>query len=437
MCVLVDLQILDEHHDEKRIGVVMLLTDGLGITKEAMCPEELKKYPVHTFGICAHDPTILLSIAQLSCGTYSFIDNSELGKITDPFAILLGGLSSIVGVNVVVEIGWHVHWRSKITRIDCGFESSEIVQSSMHHGLHTAEIGIGMLYAGEVKNFVAHVQIDPDSTSGSSREWAEVLIRCKHARCEDSRRHLRTGKQAGNAGENSAMVRRQMVQFRVLEFLSNLLLTEFNIDKNNTGAEGDKEVSDAQIRTGSKLETWWAKFMETVDDDLHLDELQKEVQEMVRRLKQGDGMAYMCSWVSSQQMQRATTLGSVDTAGAHFFTDAMEMMLVESKKYHVEIPKGGAKLEQLKAAWDKRKQQAEDIEKAKDKDIEESIKCGECQDMCLQYPFISSGSMDHQHAHLSRSSYCYSGSSHYCWLLRLVSPFIFYCCHPNNSGETS
>ncbi|KAE8775232.1 hypothetical protein D1007_52292 [Hordeum vulgare] len=349
------VKILDERTEKNRLGVIMLLTDGLDNRKIAMYPiraDLLKKYPVHTFGICTHEPTVLLSIAQQSGGTYSFIDDKELGKITDAFAVFLGGLSSIVATNVLITLHSYTgpSWKSELKRIGCGFESSEITQPSrISNGYTTGYIRIGLLYAGEVKNFIVDFQVEPDASG--TRAYGQILVTYNDTPGGPSINgdghgvQPQTGKQAGDPEENSRMVREQIVQFNVVDFLSTLH-AEFRKQKNIAGGKGDKEAMDAQIRAGSTLETKWAEFMDMMDDDLKdgldLDDLQNEVTEMVSRLKRGAGMAYMCSWVSTQQMQRATTLGSVDTVGTQFFTPIMDDMIRESQKYHVLLPQGSS-----------------------------------------------------------------------------------------------
>uniref|UniRef100_A0ACD5YWZ3 Uncharacterized protein n=1 Tax=Avena sativa TaxID=4498 RepID=A0ACD5YWZ3_AVESA len=348
------VKILDERTEKNRLAVIMLLTDGLDNRKIAMYPirpDLLKKYPVHTFGICTHEPNVLLSVAQQSGGTYSFIDDKELGKITDAFAVFLGGLNSIVAVDVLVTIQSHPSWKSEFKRIGCGFESSEITQPAVIANNYKAGyIKIGTLYAGEVKNFIAEFQVEPD-TSASPRAYGQFYITYKDApggspiNGDGTSVNLVTGKQAGDSEENSRMVREQIVQFSVVDFLSTLH-TEFKKQKNIAGAKGEKEAADALIRAGSTLETKWAEFMDMMDDDqndgLDLDDLQNEVKEMASRLKCGAGLAYMCSWVSSQQMQRATTLGSVDTIGTQFFTPMMDDLINESQKYHVLLTQGSS-----------------------------------------------------------------------------------------------
>ncbi|CAO2143386.1 unnamed protein product [Urochloa humidicola] len=162
------------------------------------------------------------------------------------------------------------------------------------------------------------------------------------------------------------MVRRQMVQFRALELVSTLQ-NEFKDQKNTACAKGVSEAEAVQIRAGSTLETRWVEFLATMDDDLKddldLEDLKKEIQEMVRLLKNGAGMAYMCSWLSSQQMQRATAPGSVDAVGAQFFTPEMDSMLSKANKYHVQLDANQptSTLEQRKAEWDKLKSKAQQL----------------------------------------------------------------------------
>jgi len=267
-----------------------------------------------------------------------------------------------------------------------------------------------MLYAGEVKNFIAHVVIDPD-TSGPWC-WGYTGVEYKEAPGErtqgpDDEFHL-TVKQAGDSRYNSSKVRGQVVQFNALEFLSTLQ-DELKKQINTEGAKRVNEARAAQIRAGNSLEKRWEEFVKTMDDDLtdglDLDDLKTEVEEMVSRLKQGAGMAYMCSWVSSQQMQRAATLGSADAVGTQFFTPAMDAMLSKAKKYHVQLAPGGvggsstqpSKLEQRRESWEKLMKQAEQmlnqpadaalaqtwnelkaaIDKAKRSDLCEAMKRGE------------------------------------------------------------
>ncbi|CAO2148135.1 unnamed protein product [Urochloa humidicola] len=401
---------LDERSDKNRVGVIMLLTDGMDSRKSVLYPirqDLLNRYPIHTFGICVHDPNLLLSFAQQSLGTYSFVDDKELGKIADPFAVFIGGLRSIVAVDVLVKLSCYTGWRSAVKQIDCGFQSSEITQPpATNNGWSVADIRIGMLYAGEVKNFIANVVVDPD-TSGT-RQWGQTYFTYKDAPGssliygEGHNLYLYTGNQAGDPLKNSRMVREQLVQFTVLDFVSTLE-KEFRELKNTACAKALSKANAAQVQAGSTLETRWEEFIDTIDDDLiddlDLEDLKEEVQEMVSRLKGGAGMAYMCAWLSSQQMQRATTPGSVDAVGAQFFTPAMDTMLSASKKYHVQLQadEGASKLEQRKAEWENLKskvrqllnqpmdtalaQTFKDLEvainKAKDDDITEATKRGE------------------------------------------------------------
>jgi hypothetical protein len=58
--------------------------------------------------------------------------------------------------------------------------------------------------------------------------------------------------------------------------------------------------------------------------------VEKEVDAMVASLR--SGLAYVSSWVSSHQMQRATAMGSPEKVVAEFMTPAMVIMVEEARK---------------------------------------------------------------------------------------------------------
>ena len=77
------LQLLDDRADKKRVGFIVLISDGVDKqvkwSDESIAPTDpvravLRKYPVHTLGLCnAHDPKALHYIAKTSYGTYASI----------------------------------------------------------------------------------------------------------------------------------------------------------------------------------------------------------------------------------------------------------------------------------------------------------------------------------------------------------------------------
>jgi hypothetical protein len=53
---------------------------------------------------------------------------------------------------------------------------------------------------------------------------------------------------------------------------------------------------------------------------------------MVSSLLRGQGVAYIYSWISGYEMQRATTMGSPDKVSTAFLTSRMRAMLYETPK---------------------------------------------------------------------------------------------------------
>jgi hypothetical protein len=99
----------------RRVQSVLLLTDGnanKGIRKADDILSEMKKTVpkfagncrhVHTFGVGhVHDSTLLDEISTAGNGHYYYIDSGE--KIVDAFAKCVGGLLSVIGENLTLEM---------------------------------------------------------------------------------------------------------------------------------------------------------------------------------------------------------------------------------------------------------------------------------------------------------------------------------------------
>ena len=119
----------------------------------------LRRYPVHTFGFSSsHDPMPLLAIARVSCGTYSYIDQG-LDKITDAFAVCLGGLTTVVAVDATIALSAP----PGVTIV--GIDSGGYDKSIKEHGA-SGEVCIPVLYKDEVKNFIVHLRLPRAAAAG-------------------------------------------------------------------------------------------------------------------------------------------------------------------------------------------------------------------------------------------------------------------------------
>ncbi|KAF0896406.1 hypothetical protein E2562_024281 [Oryza meyeriana var. granulata] len=154
------LKMLEGSSDDKRAKFIMLVTDNDDNSRFSNMPEwfntALNKYPVHTFGLGAsHDAAALRLIAHRSRGTYSFLDDQNVDKIARALALCLGGLKSVAAVGTRVVLKAVNGSGVRIDKVSSGGYASSIAQGDRTSG----EIAIGALYAGEVKNFIVHLDV--------------------------------------------------------------------------------------------------------------------------------------------------------------------------------------------------------------------------------------------------------------------------------------
>uniref|UniRef100_A0A0D9XVE7 VWFA domain-containing protein n=1 Tax=Leersia perrieri TaxID=77586 RepID=A0A0D9XVE7_9ORYZ len=320
------VKVLDSRpgNSQKRVGFIVLLTDGDHTRNGFQWSRELirgvvSKYPVHTFGLgAAHDQEALLYIAQESRGTYSFVDDENLDKIAGALAVCLVGLKTVATVDTRVSLKVTDQLSgARIERIDSGGYESRIACGGI-----AGEVVIGVLYAGEVKSFVVHMNVghhcqlnvvcsytDPDTTGSVSVE----AQRPEEAVFVVDGVHL-----------PSPVVLQHMVHFELLEMIAGFVQSEISLQKTMT-------MTAKQLR-GNVLQSKWEEFRRARQfwGGVKLDGVEKEVNAMVISLR--SGLAYVCSWVSSHHMQRATAMGSPDKVAAEFTSPEMVTMLEEARK---------------------------------------------------------------------------------------------------------
>lgn len=339
-------KILDERTDGKdRAGFIVLLTDGQeksrikwsieGMSTEIEIHAALRKYPVHTFGFSgSHDPNALLFIAQESRGTYSFI-NENLARITGAFAVCLGGIKSVVAVDTRISLVASQQGGVQIQSIESSGYGSYISGDGA-----TGEIVIGALYAGEVKNFIVRLHVPSVEISNGylavSNHRQQLLV--------TTAGHFHTATVEENGGSMSLSIQRpealavqqqvasptvvnHIVRFRLVEMVAKFVQGLEKV------ATIDRTKAD---ELGRALQRRWEEFKEAHKfwGGADLWRLEADVKAIVSGLRNGggSGVAYIYSWVSSYQMQRATTMGSTEKVAAEFLTPEMDAMLNEAQK---------------------------------------------------------------------------------------------------------
>ncbi|AQK78971.1 Zinc finger (C3HC4-type RING finger) family protein [Zea mays] len=353
------VKLLDDRADKKRAGFIVLISDGLdGQSKwgdESITPTDpirglLRKYPVHTFGLGkAHDPKALHYIADISYGIYSSIVTDNLDKIIEAFAVCLAGFKTVVAVDACVDI-----WSNSllITRIDPG---GYILRGS------SGGILVGTLYAGEVKDFIVYFSYRTGSWSGGYYTILNGINARVTYREAPGRQSTTTDTcsvslpiHVANSSSPPAnpcppypMVLQQMVRLKVLDLLISVLKEFLVLKGEAASAVHGKEGGDdpvLQAIAASLLQRKWKEFKQSDEswkeaprNFVNLGGIDEDISAMVGILKRGLGVGCIHSWLSSNQMQRATATGGLP--GAHmvatgqFRTPAMNAMVQEAHRH--------------------------------------------------------------------------------------------------------
>ncbi|CAO2144657.1 unnamed protein product [Urochloa humidicola] len=304
------------------------------------------KYPVHTFGFSSsHDPRALHAIAQASGGTYSFVNDEDLDDgLTGALAVCLGGLKSVIAARARVVLTAAEKGGVEIKSID---SSSGYVSGDRRWG----EIVPGVLYAGEVKNFIVRLHVPAarcaacDSAGHHHRQQLQKLLTVAVS-----------GTGIDSISMESAATILQIQRPQVIAdasrpapspaVVSHIVLSEL-VDLVATFARDEIGVVAAAVDLGARLEHKWEEFAEKHKfwsglDDLLLG-LDGDIRAMASSLRRTGGSlssaaAYVYSWVSSYRTQRATAMGSPDKVVAHFVTARMRQMLKEARDFQADEP---------------------------------------------------------------------------------------------------
>lgn len=333
---------MDAREDKQtRLGFIILLSDGLEKSKfrgNDPVSDNATKYPVHTFGLCkSHDPKALYSLAEESKGTYSSITANLNSKIIEALAVCLSGLVNIVAVDTSITITANQSdtWEPKINKISFGGDKF----SSTNYGA-SCKVTIGVLYAGEVKDLVVNFELNVPSLNSGGYKYAPLaasgeytagtpggerieIDRCKMEFSVYARRYTPTNEMPL---VQSPMILQHKVQTSVVTMLRTFQKEFHDLEAK---AEGD----DVKNVAGNKLRDMWEAFKTSnkkpwkgaQESGLSLEGIEKDMEAMVKCLKQGLGVGCVYSWVSSHRMQRATTTGLPTTAA--FLTPKMKEVM--------------------------------------------------------------------------------------------------------------
>uniref|UniRef100_J3NA78 VWFA domain-containing protein n=1 Tax=Oryza brachyantha TaxID=4533 RepID=J3NA78_ORYBR len=363
------LEARSKEEKKKRVGFILFLSDGDDQYKHSKIKWEevarssdgvhskvramLRKYAVHTFGFSAkHDAGSLREIADVSYGLYSFVFNN-LHKITDAFALCLGGLATVVAAEIEV----HLKTQGSVVVGDRQHDRPVLIKSIDAGGYHShvdaggasGKIIVPVLYVDEVKRFIVHLKVPEvvatGTGGGTSRQdllTAEGQCRnaasAEHVAIKQDRLTIRRPEVIDDKADlrPAPQVVAQVVQFEVLAMVAKTF-QHSNDDKDTTKSKQTKAASPQTSLKRNMAE------IKSSDAWRHLDEgtrrgIEEQVEEIAQHEEKGEGKAYTSSWLSSQKMQRPTTMGSPDKVLAKFMTPAMVAVAQEVKRAEHKIP---------------------------------------------------------------------------------------------------
>uniref|UniRef100_A0ACD5XGR5 Uncharacterized protein n=1 Tax=Avena sativa TaxID=4498 RepID=A0ACD5XGR5_AVESA len=304
--------------DEKssHIGCIIYLSDG-----EYIVDDVISKYPIYTFGLGAdHSPKTLQEISDKSKGVYSYVNNN-LEKMKEAFAQWIGGLTSVIAINLNIKV--RTHEGVGISSIESGSYESSFNSYENCFKDQVGTIQINELYAGETKNFIVYLTVPAEgkehlvTVNGSYKNGKNDTIQLGESKVFVERPNERT-------------TSNEVVHSEVAGELARLQLVKDISDMAENG-EFDK----------NKVQMLWDKIKKSINGrnapEKTMSDLGNAVSVMLGEVE-GKGF-FMSSWLTSQKWQRSTTKGFPSESG-DFQTAAMKNMLRianKQKGYHLEL----------------------------------------------------------------------------------------------------
>ncbi|XP_022777250.1 uncharacterized protein LOC111318644 [Durio zibethinus] len=267
--------------------------------------------PVHTFGFGSeHDSNAMHAIADISGGTYSFIESIDI--LQDAFARCIGGLLSVVAQDVQLTI------QSISPGVQIGSIHSGRYKSEIFYQEQKAVIDVGSLYADEKKEFLVYVAIPALSLAEGEKKLDKMSL--MDVLC--SNKDLTT--------MEVVQSRCERVEIRRPEFLSptdRMVCLEVDRQRNRlfvaeaiANAQRMAELGDlqsAQVVLSEQRIALLSSVSAQAGNGL-CNWLEAELRETSQRmanmqLYEQTGRAYVLSGLSSHSWQRATTRGHSTT----------------------------------------------------------------------------------------------------------------------------
>nr|CAB3486369.1 unnamed protein product [Digitaria exilis] len=166
------MQILDGREAKDRLAFIIFLSDG---SDNFFYKERVPTaYPIHTFGISSdHSATTLKAMARLSSGSYTSITDEDLDKITEKLDQLSYKLTSIVGVDLSINLK-SLHPGVSLSRIEPS-EAHDGSKSEIGDDKKAATILVGPVSSGKESEFTVYLNV-PEGQGNGTEGAMDVLM---------------------------------------------------------------------------------------------------------------------------------------------------------------------------------------------------------------------------------------------------------------------
>ncbi|KAL3625814.1 hypothetical protein CASFOL_030343 [Castilleja foliolosa] len=279
-----------------------------------------------------HNPVVMHAIADVSGGTFSFIESYEL--VQDAFARCIGGLLSVV----VRELRLILRSASQgvaIKLIPSGRHFSEISNRGSR-----GTINVGDLYADEEKEFLVNISV-PVYENNNERTTPLLDITCSYI---DGLSNARVQMESCEIRRPGVLLLCDVkVKLEVDRQKSRLDAVDGLAEAQRVADTGDLEGARAILL--KRIKSVQASASRQAGDGLLLkleDEMKKTKEKMgSKSTYERAGRAYVLSSISSHANQRATTSGKVASSNDAYVTPNMANMVNKSQQLvkieHVKI----------------------------------------------------------------------------------------------------
>jgi hypothetical protein len=276
-----------------------MLVLSAGTYPDILKQEISKEFPVHTFALGYHCPREMKYLADMTSGTYSYIDlDTDIKYALTQF---ITGLTSVVASSIKITL--QVHEEVTISSVKSG-RCSNLVSLDKRSGT----IDIYNIYAGEQKKFIVNLRVP------QGKEKQKLMTVGGRYQSLNARKEL--------AGMDVIVLRSPRDRYlsdelvihpKVAAEILRIQYMEGIIDIQNQDVSG-YSIQKERVVSRHWQEKLWEKAKHShahVVPEETLSDLEKDIAEIHKGNKQ-----YMLSWLSCHEWQRATTKGKPSNSTA-------------------------------------------------------------------------------------------------------------------------